>query len=166
MQDTQNVSRTKLWVRIVLFASLAVNLAVIGIVAGAMYARPHGPDHRSGGREPVTPYARAFDEDQRRALRNALRDGFRGTHEAEKQALLEGYQKALVMIRADNFDVEAMGELLAAQTTRSEQRRERGNAILTETLSAMSVKERQKYADRLEEQIARFAERRWRKERP
>lgn len=146
------------WLRIVLFASLALNLAVAGLVAGFLLKGP--PDH-GRDRDPVAPYTRAFDEDQRKAVWRTLRQRFREEREAGgRPDVLGEYRAALAALRAEPFDAEGFRRIVAEQGTRADERRQRGEAVLVSHVSALSPEERAAYAARLEAVLEEYAERR------
>lgn len=144
------------WLRVVLFGSLALNLLVVGLVAGATVRG--GPYHAGGpsAREPVTPYTRAFEEDQRKDLRRDLRRAIVGTRDGTRGEITEAYAQALSLLRAEAFDAAAMRAVLRRQAELSNTRRRKGEEVLAVYLAQMSAQERRAYADRLEEEVARF----------
>lgn len=150
--------------RIVLFASLALNLAVVGAVAGFLVMGPPPPPReRPGGEDPALPYTRALSEDQRRELRGALRGAVmkdRQEMRGIREALMGDYRQALALLRAEPYDAAAMEALMAAQAERSAAVRVRGQKVLADTLAAMSPEDRRAYADRLEETLSRFQRKR------
>jgi uncharacterized membrane protein len=142
------------WIRVLLVGSLAMNLLVVGLVAGVMVrGGPFGGG--PSGREPVTPYTRAIAETDRGALRRELgralrnRDGTRGEVTA-------AYKEALSILRADPYDAAAMEAILRKQAELTDRRRRQGEAFLAGYLARMSIDERHAYADRLEDEIERF----------
>lgn len=157
MAQTTKSPRMALWLRAVLFLSLAGNLLVAGLVAGHLLGddRRHGHDRRDF----VTPYTRAFTEEQRRDLwREIRRDRPRKDQSGSGPAY--GYADAIALLRAPNFDSAAMQTLLDTQASRSETRRKRGQTVLTRYLASMSPAERAAFADRLETQLAELQRRR------
>src|SRR6056297_1168972 len=76
MVDTAK-PRTPLWLRLTLLGSLALNLLVIGAVAGAFVFG--GPEHRAlrDRGDPVPVFIRALDPTDRRALRQDLLENLR-----------------------------------------------------------------------------------------
>ena len=152
-------------IRIVLFVSLALNLVVVGLVAG-MIAKG-GPSHAGyRDRDPVMPYTRAFNEEQRRDLRRALRGAYVARPQQEKSDLVDGYKQALAALRAAPFDVRKLEAVVAQQKAHATRRQGAGQAVLSQFLSAMTPQERAAYADRLEIEIDRMSERRerWHKD--
>ena len=149
--------RMKPWLRGLLFVSLAGNLPVIGLVLGHLIG--DGPKRGHDRRDFVTPYTRAFTEEQRRDLWRAFRrerpqQGYGGPGPAF------GYAQAIALLRADSFDVAAMEALLQAQAGRAEDRRKRGHVVLARYLAQMSDADRAAFADRLETQLDELKRRR------
>lgn len=141
--------------RVLLFASLALNLLVVSAVVGFLLVGPDGA--RRGGphgmQDPALPYTRAFEEDERRALRRTLRREIfakRDEVRAVRESVLSGYREALVILRAEPFDAAALEAVLAAQAARSAEVRVRGQRLLSGYLEQMTPAERAAYADRLE----------------
>ena len=151
--------------RILLLVSLAANLAVVGLVAGMLLLGPDHPHRRPPqGHDFVFPYTRAFSEDQRHELGRRLRGAFdedRAERRSEQRegGYLDGYRAALGMLRADPFDAEAFRATLADQGAAARRRQEVGQQVFMDYVEAMSVDERRAYAERLEAEIGRMAER-------
>lgn len=147
--------------RIVLFASLALNLAVAGVVAGFLVMGPPPPPRdRPGGDDPALPYTRALSPEQRGDLRDQLRGkafGDRREMADVRRAVLADYQRAVAVLRADPFDPAALEALMVEQAARSAEVRARGHAVLSSYVAQMTAEERAAYADRLEETLQRFA---------
>ena len=148
MKPTARPSR--IW-RIVLIFSLALNLAVVGIVAGAMISGRFGdgpPRRIDFGLGPV---ARALTSDERRDIGRDLRQDhnlrshdFRGQMAAMTAAL-----------RADPYDPAAMQALLEDQAARLSQVQANARLAVLERIAAMSPARRSAFADRLEEELQR-----------
>lgn len=162
MSEAPRPRSMRLWLRTVLFVSLALNLAVIGLAAGFLLRGP--PERGIRDRDPAAPYTRAFSEDQRRELWHELRRGFRDARDSEEEDgrrdVLSEYRAALNLLRATPFDAEAFRAIIAEQSDRSAQRRKRGEAVLTGYVMSMTDAERAQYADRLESELAAIEERR------
>ncbi|MGH1415439.1 MAG: periplasmic heavy metal sensor [Pelagimonas sp.] len=153
--------------RVVLFVSLALNLVVVGLVAGLAFKG--GPPTRGVSRsaDPVMPYSRAFTEDQRKELRGALRRSFAPSdRERSGEGMAESYREAVQVLREDPFDRARLEIVINRQRALAEKRHGNGNGILGQYLDAMTPADRAAYADRLEEEVERLSKRRkrWRKD--
>ncbi|MBP0484031.1 periplasmic heavy metal sensor [Sagittula salina] len=162
--DGRTAPRAGKGLRIVLFASLALNLAVAGAVAGFFVMGPPPPPRdRPGGADPALPYTRALTEDQRRALRREWRGAvFRDPEEARgvRSGVLADYREALEILRAAPFDGARLEALMAEQAERGAAARARGQALLSDYVARMDPEDRAAYADRLEESLLRLQRRR------
>jgi uncharacterized membrane protein len=158
MADIDMAPKGRNWMRVALFVSLALNLLVLGVVAGRILS--DGPPDwvRRGGDDPAIPYARAFEPDQHAALRRDLRGAFE--HHRPAGGFLAEYRQALDLLRADPFDPGAFDALLDRQAVGAEARRRAGQAVLSAQIAAMSPEARRAYAARLEAELDRLAERR------
>lgn len=147
--------------RIALFVSLALNLAVVGTVAGMFLSvGPHGPRAASNDRGiNFGRYNNALSPEDRAALRAAYLDlsagrpasearSLRAAHRAEQVALLAS-------LRAEPFDLAAVAEVFKREQGRMTQGIEIGQALLLGRIEAMSPSERTAFADRLENPPAR-----------
>lgn len=147
--------RTPLWVRIALVASLALNLAVLGLVAGAAL---RGDRHHQ--RPPAIadvgfgPFTEALSREDRAALRRAFiarSDGLKGMR-AEMRADMEAFAAA---ITAEPFDPAAAAAVLSGQKARIDSRIALGQELLIDRLSGMSPAERAAFAARLKDGLGR-----------
>jgi uncharacterized membrane protein len=155
------VSRTPVWVRVLLVASLAVNLLVAGIVVGARVG--HGRDE--GVRLPrdagALLYLGALPREDRAALVAELRaesPGGPDRRERMAEALAE-VRATLATLRAEPFEADAFARRLGHQRAVAARRGERAEALLVERVAAMSPDERRAYADALEETLRRMSRR-------
>lgn len=134
-------------VKIALVVSLALNLAVAGLAAGAWLkdGGPHGgPRDFSFG-----PFSEALSQDDRRAIRKALFDRAPSFREAREAARAE-FGALLVALRADPFDPAALRTALAAIEKRNADRLELGRSMIETRIIEMSDKDRLAFAARLE----------------
>jgi uncharacterized membrane protein len=148
-QDT----KTHRWQRLLLVGSLALNLAVVGVVAGIAFGG--GPKERLQRFDlTVGPLTRAMDQDRRDAVRDALRDSgaFRP---ADRSGMRRDMAALLDALRDDQFDVDAFRDVLMRQRERLQS----GQAAVVDAVAVqvtdMSAQERAAFADRLEEQLRR-----------
>lgn len=145
------------WLMPVLLLSLAANLLVAGVIAGA-FLSPDGP-RRSGGEDQRAirgvlgePFFRALPQEERRAmLRDVLanREQFR----EGREALRARVQSFLTALRAENFDRAEVERLLAEQRQAASRRQDFGEGLLLDRLENMTAAERAAYADALEDRL-------------
>ena len=160
---TEQAPRMRGWVRVVLFVSLALNLAVVGLVAGV--ALRHGGEKRAGpprADHMSLAYVRALDRTDREAIRDAMRAALpdRAQLRAGQRA---AFAAVLAAVRSDSFDPAEVERLLEAQFAVSEGRQQLGRQFLIERLGMMSAAERAAFADRVEENLTKLDD--WRKRR-
>lgn len=157
--DTGRSSRMPRWLKAVFALSLAANLAVVGLVAGA--ALRDDRSGRSRHKAPPPPAAaeaigavmyRSLDRDSRRVLRD-LADGQYGNiverRIAELNALLE-------VIRSEPLDVTVLRARIDAQTAAINEFRGAMLEVWIAELQQMSPAERTAFADKVERHVARF----------
>ncbi|WP_424984610.1 periplasmic heavy metal sensor [Microbulbifer sp. S227A] len=155
MQQDTPAPRNRLWLRLLLGASLALNLLVIGLAVGAAM-RFGGPE---GARRPppvlgATLY-RELPREDRRAVREAMRHRSADPGPDRKTATLE----VAALVRETPFDPVALETLFAEQFARRETWQAMANTVLLEQLGRMSDGARQAYADRLEDAANRSRDR-------
>jgi len=139
--------------RIALGISLALNLLVVGLVAGAVL-RDGGPRDRMVRDLDFGPFTEALSPEDRDALRRAFIDrapDLRGARQ-EMRTDLEAFLAAL---RAEPFDPSALTQVMENQQGRLSRRIELGQDLLVERLAAMDGRERGAFADRLERRLRR-----------
>ncbi|PYC46804.1 hypothetical protein DI396_13955 [Litorivita pollutaquae] len=151
--------RTRFWLRAVLFVSLAMNLAVLGLVAGVVigdkgdHRRPPRLDRASG------PLTQALSHDDRRALGRKLNESYREGRFSRKDFRVQ-YDSILHALRAVPFDPAPVQAGLMRQRQAAEERQLVGQTLLLEKLTQMSDAERAGFADRLEEALTHDERRR------
>lgn len=139
--------------KIALAVSLALNLAVVGVVTGA--ALRGGPMRDQMVRDiGFGPFAEALTEGDRKALRRSFFDRSPGLRDlrATMQADMAG---VLAALRAQPFDAAALRAALAAQAERLTGQMRLGQDLLAERIDAMTEAERLAFADRLEASMRR-----------
>ncbi|MFP4327475.1 MAG: periplasmic heavy metal sensor [Paracoccaceae bacterium] len=155
MADLQGTDRTpRRWVRWLLVASLAVNLLVLGTAAGLGVALLRGNGPAAGAHDAAWPYVAALAREDRRAMGRAIRAEMvaQGFTRAERRAR---YEEAVGLLRAEPFDGDAFSDLLARQFAASARLQTAGRDALATRLEQMSPADREAYAARLEEALAR-----------
>lgn len=145
------------WGRVVLFVSLALNLAVVGIVGGAVLGR-FGPDRHDIAARDVGfgLFNDALSQDDRKALRGAYMQA-RPNIRAERQKMRDDLQTILAALRADPFDVDVLRQALDTGAARMAARQAQGQTVVLDYLEKMSNAERAELADRLEKSLKRRA---------
>ncbi len=140
-------------VKIALAVSVALNLVIVGLVAGAMVK-----DAAFAGRGPgsmgLGVFTEAFSRDDRRALRKALAaeaPSFRATRasaEAEYAALIAA-------LRAEPFDEIAVKAALSRIAAATVTQLQLGREVIEAHLLAMPTADRLAFAKRLETRLDR-----------
>jgi uncharacterized membrane protein len=148
LMDDKVVKPSKLW-RGVLVVSLALNLAVIGVLGGAAVAGRFGDGPPGRIDLGLGPVARALPEDQRRAIGRALRQD-RATGGMDFRGQMAAMTAAL---RADPYDPDVMRQLLEDQAARLSQVQARARSAMLDQIAAMPPEARQRFADRLEAEV-------------
>lgn len=145
--------RTSLWLRVVLFVSLALNLAVAGIVAGFLIkGPPEGgpPPHaeRVGGL-----LSTAMTEDERREVGRSVFMDMKNNR-PDRAAIESEFAGIVSALRAEPFDKAAFSQSMQRQLEEAVRRQTAGQQILIDYIAEMSPAERQAYADRLESRLS------------
>lgn len=153
MTDTPSTPKKRRWLMPLLFASLAVNLLIVGLVVGWSFSdgrteRAKGPIRGVLGE----PFARALPESARQSMRRDITQE-RGRFKESRDALRERFQAFLTALRSDPFAPDEINRLLKEQRQVGITRQEFGEELLLRRLSEMSTAERGAYADRLEQQL-------------
>ncbi len=152
---------TPRWMRIALIVSLALNLAVAGLVAGAML---HGPFGGRDGRPEIRrlglgPFADALAEPDLAALGEAVRRE-EGSFRARRDAMRSDFDAFLAALRAAPYDHAEVARLIASQQERVVESQRLARALLLERIEAMGPEERAAYADALDADTRRRHRRR------
>ncbi|MEM8630294.1 MAG: periplasmic heavy metal sensor [Pseudomonadota bacterium] len=153
---TEPVSRSPLWVRILLFVSLAANLLIIGVVTGAVLTRE--PQDRQG--DPrlrdvgLGPLGFVLEQDDRKALRQDLARSAPKLRES-RVAGRAAMARLLEELRSDTFDPAVVVEVFEIQRQAAGTRAEVGQAAVARRLAEMSLEERRRLADRIEKGMRR-----------
>ncbi|MCU0903200.1 MAG: periplasmic heavy metal sensor [Tabrizicola sp.] len=145
-------AKTSRGVKIALAVSVALNLAVAGLVLGAWL----GDGPRKGMPRDLSfgPFSEALSDADRRALRKALMDRA-GEFRTSREAARADFVALLTALRADPFDPQTLRTALVAVETRNAERLELGRTLIEARLVEMSTAERQAFADRLEKGLRR-----------
>ncbi|SEN60384.1 Uncharacterized membrane protein [Gemmobacter aquatilis] len=139
--------------RILLVASLALNLLVLGGVGGMILKGPP-PRHDLVRDLGFGAFTEALSDADRAALRS---DFLRRTPDLQaKRAEMRGdLDLVLAALRATPFDPAALDAAMARQSVRIEARIAMGQALMRDRFVAMSPQDRAAFADRLERSLLR-----------
>ncbi len=148
--------KTRRWTRIALVVSLALNLVVAGLVAGAFL---HGPP-RPGGHPGLSalgfePFVSALPKQDRRALGRALaarESSFRD----RRAALRREFGALLAALRAEPYEHAAVERIVTAQEAQIAASRALGRTLLLDHIGTMDAAERAAYAAELEKGLRRW----------
>jgi uncharacterized membrane protein len=152
------------WPTVLLALSLTMNLAVIGLIAGAHLRddrdtrRFPPPDRTILSESGFRPFFEAMPRDARMRLGTALR-AQSGQLRPDRAVLAVELRDMIAVMRAVPYDPAALEALLTAQHDRVQARFVAGREILSEQIAAMTPAERRNFADRLEQRFARALER-------
>lgn len=136
------------WVKIVLGLSLALNLLIIGAVAGTAFrvSKTVNDAPRSG-----FAFVAALEREDRRSVFSALRDENRKSRSAGRREM----EQIFSILRSDDLDADALARAMAGQAERASRMQERIKDQLIVVVGNMSVEERRAYAERLEWHLKR-----------
>jgi uncharacterized membrane protein len=146
--STEKPAKMKLWLRIVLAGSLALNLAVAGLAVGAMIRFKDEARPRPGPNFGAMMF-RELDRDTRRSLRQKAggdHGSFHDRQRAESKAVL-------TLLRADPFDPDALAGFFAAQAVTGHDFRTLVQSAWVNKVKTMSAEERAAYADELQDRL-------------
>lgn len=135
------------WMRLALIVSVALNLAVAGVVAGALWHG--GPPMRPPRDMGFGPFGEALSEADRRALRRAFHE--KGPDmRAERQAMRDDMATLAAALRAEPLDPAALEAAFDGMSARMRGMLSLGETLIYEHAVALSPAERSALADRLD----------------
>ena len=156
MADRPSQPRTARAVKILLGLSLALNLLVLGLVAGTAWRQGHGPRDR-GAHAYAAPYVMALPRETRRALMRDLRSDH---PRLDRAARRDSYAAMVAALRAEPFDPATLESVLRDQRDTAIAVQQDAQARWLGIVSRMDAAGRAAYATRLEEVLARGPNRR------
>ncbi|SHH93533.1 periplasmic heavy metal sensor [Marivita hallyeonensis] len=138
-----------LWMRVTLVVSLALNVLIIGVVAGFILSG--GPDKHTDRdvRDVGTLFTRALAPEDRRAVRREFGLAM-AAQGRDRSTILEQIQTTVASLRQDPFDADAFVQALEDQSGQRRAREALGRDVLAARIAEMSDAERLAYADRIE----------------
>lgn len=139
--------------RIALGISVALNLLVVGLVAGALL-RDGDPRARMVRDLDFGPFTEALSPRDREALRRSFVERAPGLRDVRRE-MRGDLETFLNVLRSEPFDAAALQAVMDNQAGRMSRRIELGRELLLERLAAMPPAERAAFADRLEKRLRR-----------
>ncbi len=148
------------WVRIVLAVSLALNLAVAGVITGTMFRRG-GPAQNGMMARDVGfgPFTEALSTEDRAQLRRAFLAAVPEMRD-NRRAVRADFADLLTQMRAATLDPDALRQVLDRQSERTAERLDLGQRLIFDLVKGMTVEARLEFADRLEQSLAKRPKRR------
>ncbi|MEM7630561.1 MAG: periplasmic heavy metal sensor [Pseudomonadota bacterium] len=148
MTETNIRARSPLWVKVLLALSLAINLAIAGLVAG-LVLRGDGPLRGTGpGLSYALPYIIALEREDRRAVMGEVRSTPDLPNRRSRRAQ---FDDMLVALRSEPLDRAAIRAVLARQADGVARVQDVAQEAWLDRIAAMSLAERQAYADAVED---------------
>ncbi len=138
------------WLRWALVVSVALNLAVAGVVAGGMI-RANRIDAQAGGPDTMRLLWRSLPDEVRSDLRDRRMDRAPRDARAERRERDEAlHSRMLMLLRDDPFDSSAFIALLNEDGQRRAMRLEQAHTALARRLARLDADTRADIAERLE----------------
>ena len=156
---SDNARPKRRWVTVLLTVSLALNLLVAGVALGTVY-RVKGGDHGKAPPGFGPALYRALLKEDRKALRKELSE----RHVRGAKMRTEDFAALEAALRAEPFNPGAVQALLQQQAQAMAELQSDLQVEWLTLISAMTDTERQTYADRLQQVVARKTHERKHKE--
>lgn len=148
--ETPRSRPSRLW-RTVLVVSLALNLAVAGVVVGSAASGRLGKGPPRSFDLGLGPMARALDPQERRAIGRSLRQD-RALRDLDLRGRVE---QVIAVLQAEPFDPQAFRILLEEQAAKVAGLQTQAQDALLEQIIAMTPERRRAFAAHLTEEMAR-----------
>ncbi|WP_299282911.1 periplasmic heavy metal sensor [uncultured Tateyamaria sp.] len=153
MNDSPEQRRCPVWVKVALGLSLALNLAVAGLVTGLALRAGGGP---GGARAPgigyALPYVVALPRESRRAVFDAVREN---PALPDRRARRADYAAMVGALTQDPFDRGAVQAILERQQNGVAGVQRAAQSKWLDVVAAMPAETRASYAARIEEVLKR-----------
>lgn len=151
--------KTPRWIKVLLFASLSMNLLVVGLVGGAFLR--HAPTGRydearfSPLRElGYGPFIYALSPSDKKEIGRSW-FGRSGDLRANRDEVRAQFVTLLELLRKTPFEIEAVQEIVQNQQVKLSERQQIGQQMLLDRIVAMTDSERAAFARRLERSLNR-----------
>jgi uncharacterized membrane protein len=148
--DDQAKRPSRLW-KIILVCSLALNLAIVGIIGGSLASGRLGDGPPRSFDLGLGPVARALDPQERREIGRSLRQD-RELRDVNLRGRVSGMVDAL---KADPFDPEIVRGLMSEQIARMADVQGRAQDAFIIVITEMSPERRAAFADQLASELSR-----------
>lgn len=151
------------WIKLLLFVSLALNLAVAGLAIGAVL-RHDGMRDRGAMRSDQFggPYTGALSRDDRRAIWREMR-AMQAEGRPTRADIRADFDAVVQALRAEPFDPAAVEIIVERQFQAGLERQQIGQDLLLRRIAQMSRAERAAFAERLETRLDHWES--WREQR-
>ena len=161
---SQGQDKTSKTTRILLILSLALNLVILGGLAGMAIGHwNHGDDKVKRAYLSPNPLVRALEKDERKEVSKAIRR----THEErglDRQADRANYREIVALLLAEDLDRGALTNALETRVAATVKRLGSAQEAWLEVVEDMDMEDRREYAERLEEVLEKGHKKRDRKE--
>ncbi|ABD56049.1 periplasmic heavy metal sensor [Jannaschia sp. CCS1] len=159
MSETEK-PRARRWVKVALAISLALNLAIVGLIGGAVLG---GGGPGDGGVPALRalglgPFARALSREDRAELRTRI-EGTGVELREERREIGRALRAVEGALRADPFDRATVEEAFARSRGMVVSLQETGHTALLDQIETMSAAERQDLANHLARVMRRVGRR-------
>ena len=142
--------KPRIWSRLLLGVSLALNLLVAGVIAGGVLSRNHGPEGRPHLRDSgMFALVVMLPKENRLELRRQLGAGEGASNGGRSvRSLLDA--RIVELVRGEPFQAVLFEGVLSERRSQQNRRAENAERALTAQVTSMTAEQRNKYADRLE----------------
>ncbi len=136
------------WVKPLLIASLAINLAVAGLMVGAVFGDKRHGRHDSPIAGGMRPYLSALPEAQRPLVRQKLQEN-RETLRASRERMRHASRTIRLAIAAEPFDAETLKQAFATQRALYDGLAEGSHNALADIVATMTDVQRAEFLEAL-----------------
>lgn len=155
MTDTTQVATPKRGLKIALAVSVALNLAVAGLIGGmVLHGGPGGRGDAMVRDFGFGPFEEALQPEDRAALRETVRARMGDIRAARQQMQRDGIA-ILAALRAEPFDPAALTAALDTQSENISNRLTFGSDVMRDFVLGLTPEARTAFADRLEQHMGR-----------
>ena len=142
--------KMKGWLKILLALSLAANLGVAGMAAGAFWRHAGGPTEDARRDMGLGPLAFALSKEQRKAYREGLLERLPDLKQG-RETLRADFDALQLALSAEPFDPAAVEAAICLVFKRTNDRLAVSQALLVDLVKDMDAAERRAFKDKLAE---------------